>query len=164
MELSMTSGVYPRAANYFKSVPFTAYLLANQLSGKRMETDFDFDRQSQLIQNALEYMCSGASGSGDTIEFDYSTPIAWTRAFGHFPARFTVNGNVCRQQTFTATPVGSKYEDGYPNVPVVDNSVPSAELQSLAETFKAALESRTGLKVFKLVLAGHIFGTGGTHF
>jgi hypothetical protein len=169
-KLSDLPGTTPRGILKDKFVPFTAFLQADPIGGKRFETVRSLERQAAKIENDLELLCD--SDSTDPVDpvFDYTIPIAFTPQFGDFGPRFTVSGHACRRDTFTKTPVGERdvivagERKTGPGAANAWSSNSDPELEALAKELRDLLEGTTGLKVFRMDLNGYIFGRKGVHF
>ena len=148
-----------------KFIPFTAFLKADPIVGvRRFESIRDFEKQSALIEQQLLTVCGS-----ETVTFDFSIPIAFTPQFGKQTARFTVNGNACSQPSFTAEPVNPLTVDadnqGLTGPGTANGrDTPSTNLDNIATLLKAQLEAATGLRVFRLKVAGFIYGFKGVSF
>jgi hypothetical protein len=120
-----------------------------------------------MIEDLLPSACGG-----DTYEitFDYSTPIAFTFQFGQQTARFTINGHACKRNDFTKTPVGEQLvvSNNHESIGVgaanASNMTPDADLNAITLEVQNLLENLTGLKCYRLKIAGFIYGTKGVHF
>lgn len=170
MNAAVTSTfMFTPAANEDQSgfhVQFTAFLRYTPIRGKRFETVRDLEKRSWQIELALDNLC----GISDGGAFDFAKPVAFTPAFGDKPARFTIHGHACKQSSFTNTPAGQQlvisdnHELTGSGAGNKGNIVPDPILDALCKTLKAQLESATGLHVYRLELAGFIYGVTGRSF
>lgn len=180
--LSDAPGTQPRGVNRVYHVPFTCFLAYTPIDGgKRMEQVYYANQLSDYVEGQLTTLCSSTA---EEVTFDYTKPIANIPQFGnHLPtsdvlassntstqARLSFSGHICARTSFTKTPIGTRtvicsgeYKTG-PGAANASNSVPDAELVALATSFKSMIESATGLTVYRLEIAGFIFGSGGSHF
>ena len=146
-------------------VPFTAFLKADPIGGKRFETIRSLERQSARIEEQLVDLC-GTAGS----TFDFSRPVAFTFQFGDKTARFTVNGHACVRSEFTNRPLEEVAvdHDNKSQIGIGESNgaraVASPELNAIAKEVKDQLEIATGLQVIRLKIAGYIYGYKGVHF
>lgn len=156
----------PSPVTQYKHVPFTAFLKISPIAGKRFERWHDMERIATKVETELANLC----GNSEEVSFDFAKPVAFTPQFGNFPARLTVHGHICRSTSFVNEPVqeatvdnSGKIQRGYT---AAKNGERNADpvLASLATSFKNQLESATGLKVYRLEVAGFIFGYKGRSF
>lgn len=166
-KLSDLPGTTPRGVLVDKHVPFTAFLKAYPVQGKRSEMARSLERQSSTIEDQLLGACGGVTYD---ITFDYSTPIAYTFQFGQQTARFTINGHACKRTEFTKTPVGEQLvvSNNHELIGVgaanASNMTPDTDLNAISLEIRNLLENLTGLKCYRLKIAGYIYGTKGVHF
>ena len=145
-------------------VPFTAYLKATPIGGKKFETERNLQKEADNIEQLLSTICDS-----EGTQFSYASPIAYTRQFGNATARFTIHGHACPRTTFTNNnfdqnrvintgqyQVGAQYNAG--------NLTTTAEINTSVRNLKNQLENATGHIVFKMIYANIIFGESGTHF
>jgi hypothetical protein len=164
--LSDSPGSPPTGVLADKHVPFTAFLRANPILGKRQETYESLKRESAILETLLENVCGGATY---TISFDFAKPIAFTPQFGDKPYRFTVTGHACKRTTFDKNVVGTRWVDADnrgiqgPAAANKSNETPSSDVNDVAKELVMILETTTGLQVYKLTVAGYIFGEKGAH-
>jgi len=160
--------------NRVKSIPFTAFIDLATASGNRAEVTANVRKLAARMENELETIC----GSSEYVAFDFVRPISHTPGFGSKPARITIHGHACPQNSFTSAPVGQQTYD-YHGVSTTGvgsgnptNRIPSDELNDLCISLKASIESAlsaidmtptesnpTYPTISRLELAGYIFGT-----
>jgi hypothetical protein len=96
--------------------------------------------------------------------------VAFTPQFGNSPYRFTVHGHACVRNDFANNPIGNRFVDADNKIlqgPAASNNsnrTPDPQVNAIAEELRTLLETRTGLHVFKLRVAGVVFGDKGIHF
>jgi len=147
-------------------VPFTAYLKASPVGGKRFETERSLQKEADQIETQLSGFCDTNT---EGTQFNHASPIAYTRQFGNTTARFTINGHACAREKFTNDlfnqnliintgqyQTGPKYNSG--------NLTTTTEINTSVKDLKNKLETATGYVVFKMIYANIIFGESGLHF
>lgn len=145
-------------------VPFTAYLKADPAAGKeRLVAYRDMQKMSAWIEDILSTPCT------DGVEMDFAKPVAFTPQFGQKTARFTVHGHACNRDTFAKQPIESVNVDHNEILTGYDasnkwNGIPKAALDSVCTEIKNRIESLTNLTVYRLDVAGFIYGEKGVHF
>lgn len=147
-------------------VPFTAFLRITPIRGKRSESIRDMQKIAADVETEIDDLC----GVTDAVAFDFAKPVAYTPAFGDTPARLTIHGHACARTTFTKTPVGlqnvvsdGRKQTGYGAGNAI-NRIPDSTLNTTAKEIKDSLENATGLTVYRLEVAGYIYGISGTSF
>ena len=149
-----------------KHVPFTAFLRIVPIRGKRFETVRDMEKLALTVEGQIENICA----STELIAFDYAKPIAFTPQFGDKTARLTIHGHACIRATFTPTPVGLQTVDNSDGILTgygsgnASNRIPDTDVMFIATELKNAFEAATSLPVYRLEVAGFIFGVGGLTF
>ena len=106
------------------------------------------------------------------IPLNSQITVNWARVPTAVTARLTITGNACPRKSFTALPVGEQKDEGdYEQMPLVgygngnaSNEVPDADVLTVCRELKTAIEAVTGLTVFRLEVAGFIFGQHGMTF
>ena len=152
-----------------KFVPFTVYARIIPFAS---ESRFEVVRSREEIANqaeeALEDIQDGTNSASE--RFDFAFPIKSTPQFGDETARITVNGNVTDVADFTKTPLeevlvinAGEFKRGFA-AGRAPNRVPSTALNDAVKELKDLIESATGLLVYKIDMAGFIFGKDGRHF
>lgn len=150
-------------------VPFTVFarIVPDPGLGKR----FEFVRSQEEIGNRIEDALETISPAPST-SFEFAKPTKTTPAFANTPARVTINGNIqVASGSIPKAPSGthavvssSKILTG-PGSGHAANIVPSTELDTILISLKTTLEASTSLlDIFRIDLAGIIYGKGGRSF
>ena len=121
------------------------------------------------VEENLEHLCN--NGSFNTpISFDFAKPVAFTPQFGNKTARLTIHGHACKIPNFTKTPDGIHNKDTSDGILTgpgggnAANRVPDSDVSALAKELKMQIESVTGLSIYRMEVAGFIFGITGETF
>lgn len=168
MSILSTTPTQPAAneSRAVKFIPFTAFLRITPIRGKR----FEIVRDMEKIANNVEAVLDDACGGSESVPFDFAKPVAFTPQFGDKTARLTLHGHTCPRYEFTKTPVGLQTVDSDEGIKIgygtgnASNRIPDTQLDSLAREFKSLIESATGLVMYRLELAGFIYGDKGVAF
>jgi hypothetical protein len=152
-----------------KHVPFTAFLRIVPIRGKRFETVRDMEKIAYRVEENLEHLCSSGSFTAP-VSFDFAKPVAFTPQFGDKTARLTIHGHACKIPNFTKTPDGLHNKDTSDGILTgpgggnAVNRVPDPDVSALTKELKMQIESATGLPVYRMEVAGFIFGITGETF
>jgi hypothetical protein len=121
------------------------------------------------VEENLEQLCSSGSFSAP-VSFDFAKPVAFTPQFGNKTARLTIHGHACKIPDFTKTPDGLHNKDTSDGILTgpgdgnAGNRVPDPDVSVLTKELKTQIESATGLLVYRMEVAGFIFGITGETF
>ena len=148
-------------------IPFTAFarVIPNLGFGRRFEMVRDIEKQADLVEDELDSLDSDSAG----ISFDFAKPVLFTHQFADKTARLTIHGNVTGLTVLDKNPIedvtidfngGARIGQGSATAP---RRTPTAELNAAVTELKALLETIVD-GIFRIEIAGFIYGRGGLHF
>lgn len=148
-------------------IPFTVFarVVPNLGLGRRFEMVRDLEKQADLVEDDLDTLDSDSA----EISFDFATPVAFTPQFADKTARLTIHGNVTGLTLLDKRPIddvtvdfngGARTGQGSATAP---RRVPTTELDAAVTELKILLEAIVD-DIFRIEIAGFIYGQGGLHF
>ena len=151
-----------------KFVPFTAFVrvIPDPGFGRRFETVRALEELANQAEENLAAI-EDATAGGEVV--DFADPVKFTPQFGDKTARLTIHGNISDSSGFTKQSLQQHTvinTGQILNGPGSHNATqqPSTELNSIAAEIKDTIEGAIGpgLPVFRLEVAGFIFGDDGS--